>query len=78
MHRIDKEGSIALYKKLNAGTKKNYQELIDHNNAYENPIEPVFKSVFNTFLKANSQKDGIKSYSKVVNLLVGYHEKYPL
>ncbi len=78
MHRIDKEASIKLYKKLNAGTKKNYQELIDHNNAYKTPLEPVFKSIFNTFLKANNQKDGIKSYSKVVNLLVGYHEKYPL
>lgn len=78
MHRIDKDVSIELYKKLNAGTKKNYQELIDHNKAYKTPIEPIFESIFNTFLKANSQQDGIKSYSKVVNLLVGYHEKYPL
>lgn len=63
---------------LNEGTKKNYQELQDFYDAYENPFEPIFKSVFSTFLKANNQQDGIKSYSRVVHLLVGYHEKYPL
>ena len=78
MLKIDKEASIVLYEKLNEGTKKNYQELIDYNKAYETPIEPIFKSIFNIFLKANSQEDGIKSYSKVVNLLVGYHKKHPL
>ena len=78
MSHIDKEASIVLYKKLNAGTKKNYQELIDHNKAYKTAIEPIFESIFNIFLKANSQEDGIKSYSKVVNLLVGYHKKHPL
>jgi len=63
---------------LNEGTKKNYQELQYFYDAYENPFEPIFKSVFSTFLKANNQQDGIKSYSRVVHLLVGYHEKYPL
>ena len=45
---------------------------------YENITEPVFKAIFNSFLKANKQNDGIKSYSKVVYLMVSYHQKYPL
>ncbi len=78
VNRLEEESAQKLYAQVNEGVKKNYQELIDFNAAYENPFEPVFKSVFSTFLKANNQEDGIKSYSKVVNLLVGYHEKYPL
>ncbi len=67
-----------LYDKLNTGVKNNYQELTNFWLSYENPAEPFFKSVFNTFLKANNQTDGIKSYSRVVSLLVAYHKENPL
>ncbi|MFS4492336.1 DUF3810 domain-containing protein [Maribacter sp. 2308TA10-17] len=67
-----------LYANINEGVKKNYRELQDFHEAYENPFEPIFKSVFNTFLKANNQADGVQSYSRVVHLLVGYHEKHPI
>jgi len=78
VHAIDEHAAEALYQNINEGVKKNYQELQDFNDAYENPFEPIFKSIFSTFLKANKQADGVKSYSRVVNLLVGYHKKYPV
>ncbi len=67
-----------IYAQLNPGVKRNYAEVTAFWKRYENPLEPVFKSIFNTFLKANRQKQGIKSYGLVVSLLVNYHEKYPL
>ena len=67
-----------LYGQLNSGVLKNYEEVIAFWEAHENPLEPVFKSIFNSFLKANNQADGIKSYSKVVALLLNYHKKHPL
>jgi len=78
IHRTDKNASKELYKQLNEGVIQNYKELQEFHEAYENPFEPIFKSIFSTFLKANNQKDGIKSYGKVVNLMVGYHERFPL
>lgn len=60
---------------LNPGVKKNFKEIADFWERYENPLEPVFKSIFNTFLKANNQEEGIKSYSSVVGLLISYHQK---
>ncbi|WP_400073643.1 DUF3810 domain-containing protein [Zobellia russellii] len=78
IRRTDKEKFDELYAKVNVGVQENYRELYEHNLEYLNPFEPIFKSVFNTFLKANQQKDGIKSYSKIVQLMVGYHEKYPI
>jgi len=74
----DKEGFDKLYAQLNPGILKNYQEVTDFWAAHQNPLEPVFKSLFNSFLKANNQKDGIQSYNKVVALLVNYHKKNPL
>lgn len=65
-----------IYKKLNPGVRANYQELRDFWDEYENPTEPIFKAIFNAFLKANSQEQGIESYNYVVGLLIGYDNKY--
>ena len=63
-----------LYGELNGGIKKNFKEVADFWDAHENPMEPVFKSIFDTFLKSNNQPQGIKSYSSIVSLLVTYYE----
>lgn len=63
---------------INAGVKKNYAEISEFWLNYENPTEPVFKSIFDTFLKANNQSKGIDSYNAVVSLLMNYHDEHPL
>ncbi|MDT7829986.1 DUF3810 domain-containing protein [Pricia sp. S334] len=78
VRRTDAQKFEKLFAKVNVGVQENYKELYEFNLKYANPFEPVFKSVFSTFLKANRQKDGIKSYSKIVELMVGYHEKFPI
>lgn len=60
---------------LNPGVKENFKELNDFWKKYENPLEPLFKSVFNTFLKVNNQKEGIKSYNSVVGLMINYQNR---
>ena len=77
MRSKDKERYELLYGQLNEGVQKNYRELKAFWESYKNPMEPIFKSVFNTFLKVNNQKAGIKSYSLVVPLIVAYHKKIP-
>jgi len=78
VRRTDEQKFEKLFAKINVGVQENYKELYEFNLKYANPFEPVFKSIFSTFLKVNQQKDGIKSYSKIVELMVGYHERYPL
>ena len=38
-------------------------------------IEPYFKKGYNSYLKANNQTKGIKSYSYVVDLLIAYYKQ---
>lgn len=78
IRRVDEQKFQELYAKINLGVQENYRELYEFNLKYANPFEPIFKSIFDTFLKANQQQDGVQSYSKIVALMVGYHEKYPL
>ena len=66
------------YNRVNPGIKKDFEELSQFWTSYQNPLEPVFKEVYSTFLKANNQTEGIKSYNLVVALLVTYHQQTPL
>lgn len=61
---------------INKGVLKNYQEVRDFWDNYQNPTEPLFKETYNNFLKANNQSAGMESYSYVVALLVNYHKAY--
>jgi len=75
LSRVDKEKFRELLQQLNPGVKKNFKEVSEFWERYENPLEPVFKSIFSTFLKANDQEEGIKSYNSVVGLLISYHDR---
>nr|WP_299341649.1 DUF3810 domain-containing protein [Allomuricauda sp.] len=74
--RRDRERFEEMVKGLNQGVRENFNEISRFWDKYENPLEPVFKAIFNTFLKANNQEEGIQSYNSVVGLLIGYHAKY--
>ena len=63
-----------LKEQVNPGVVKNYFEVNNFWKAYKTKAEPYFKETFNSFLKANNQKEGIKSYSYVIALLVNYHQ----
>ena len=75
LYRRDQVLYESLIKTLNKGILKNYQEVQTFWESYKNPTEPLFKFTYNTFLKANNQKGGMKSYSYVVALIVNYYEK---
>ncbi len=67
-----------IYNRVHRGVQKDYEELNRFWVSYENPMEPIFKAFYNSFLKANNQSEGIKSYSLVVALFVAYHQENPL
>ena len=76
LRRLNEEKFKVLWKTINPGIKKNYEEINLFWKKYENPTEPIFKWIFDVFLKSNNQKEGIKSYNSVVGLLVNYDQTY--
>ncbi len=74
----DKEKSKALYALFYPGVKKNFNAYYNFWRAYDTPLEPIFKNIFNAILKANHQKEGIRSYYKIVTYLVAYHLQNPI
>lgn len=74
LYRRDPELTEELVEKLNFGVKENYREVREFWEGHKNPFEPMFMSIYDSFLVANNQPDGMKSYSYVVALLVNYHK----
>lgn len=70
LFRKNQDKANTLYKKISPGIKKNFYEISNFWEKYKNPFEPFFKSIYDNFLKINNQKLGIKSYNKVVLLIV--------
>jgi hypothetical protein len=72
LHRRKPDLYYELLPRINKGILANYMEVEQFWKSYENPVEPVFKTTFDNFLKANNQANGMKSYNYVVALLVNY------
>ena len=74
IYRRDEAMFETLSETVNKGIFKNYKELREFWDSYENPLEPLFKKSYSSYLKANQQHKGMQSYSYVVSLFVNYFE----
>ncbi|WP_432671439.1 DUF3810 domain-containing protein [Flavobacterium sp. SM2513] len=64
-----------LLAEINPGVLQNFEDSAVFWKQYESVVEDGFKIFYDNFLKANQQEDGLKSYSKFLNLLVNYSKK---
>jgi hypothetical protein len=72
IYRRDPALFFELKQCVNFGVIENYMELKEFWKGYNNPIEPILKVVYGSYLNVNNQPQGMKSYSYVVALLVNY------
>ena len=73
--RINPSIANKAIKNLNFGIKENFRELSEFWKLYQNPIEPLLKKGFDSYLKVNGQIHGIKSYNKMTSLIIAYLQK---
>lgn len=74
-YKIDPEATKILYAQLNPGIHKNIERTREFWKKYDNPFESLFKKSYDTYLKAQGQKQGIESYNRMVAYLVKYHQE---
>lgn len=74
LEKMEEGKSKVLIPLIHKGIRKNFYESRDFWESHETFIEPGFKLFYDNFLKFNSQKDGLESYSKFVDLMVNYYK----
>ncbi len=78
LSKSDRSISKKYIEKTPKGILKNIKEIDQFWQEYQNASEKYFKIFYDNYLKINQQKQGIQSYSKMIDLLIAYDKKYPL
>lgn len=76
VRKIDEEKFLCYFENLNPGIIENIKETEEFWSKHKNFSSKIFKPLYGIFLKANNQKHGIRSYNRMVNLMINYDEKY--
>ncbi len=78
IRRYDQELFQSYLNRVPKGVLKNIRESDEFWKQYENPLEPIFKTFYDNYLKYNQQEDGLESYNQIMDLLISYDKKYTL
>ncbi|MFA9422614.1 MAG: DUF3810 domain-containing protein [Sedimentibacter sp.] len=62
-----------LYKTYSEEVKNDLEYSRNYWNKYDTKVAKISNSINDVYLKANNQKDGVKSYGRMVDLLVAYY-----
>lgn len=70
LYGVDKNAGSKNYSQLSDGVKRDLKANDTYWKQFEGPVAEISTKVNDTYLKANSQQDGVKSYGRMVDLLL--------
>lgn len=70
LHKYDRETWREIRARYSEEVNHDLKAWQDYIDRYEGPVKQVSTRVNNTYLKANRQKDGVRSYGRMVDLLL--------
>ncbi|MFR3481944.1 MAG: DUF3810 domain-containing protein, partial [Eggerthella lenta] len=70
LRKVDSEAAKAIGSGLSAAVRRDLAQRAEHWAQYEGPIQDVSNAANDTYLKANDQADGMRSYGRMVDLLL--------
>lgn len=75
LYQNDRSSFLKLSQNYSEGVRHDLAELNKFWAQYEGPVERTSERINNTYLKANNQKDGVRSYGRMVDLLIAEHRQ---
>lgn len=76
LHLRDSSRSRLLQQRLSPGVRADLKTLRDFNRRHVGYFEPMFRTLYAQFLRANNQPGGLQSYNQVVALVVAYMRQH--
>ena len=75
LYDADREKFTQIYKKYNPGVVRDLSSDAKFWQGFKGPVENISSTLNDAYIKANKQKDGVKSYGRVVDLLIAQYRK---
>ncbi|WP_432665538.1 DUF3810 domain-containing protein [Wukongibacter baidiensis] len=70
LYKYDRDEFTKLRKRYGDGVNRDLISLSEFWKSYEGPVERASEKLNNAYLKSNYQKDGVRSYGRMVDLLI--------
>ena len=71
----DYDSFVTLYGMYSEDVKNDLKYSSNYWKQFDTKVAEISKNINDTYLKANNQKDGVKSYGRMVDLLLAYYQK---
>lgn len=75
LYRTDQKDAEKIFLKLSTGVKRDLINNSEYWEQFEGPVAETATKVNDSYLKANNQQDGVKSYGRMVDLLLAEYRK---
>lgn len=76
MARVDSAAVAQLQASLHPVVQDDFRKLDAYLQRFDNPVEKLMTSVYEKYLHLNNQPEGMASYSRVLNLVIGWTQKH--
>lgn len=70
LYEVDREGYSRIFNRLEPGVRRDISSQSDYWKQFEGPVADTATSINNSYLQVNQQDDGVKSYGRMVDLLL--------
>lgn len=70
LYEVDKEAYSRIFNRLDPGVRRDISCQSNYWKQFEGPVADTATSINNGYLQANQQDDGVKSYGRMVDLLL--------
>ncbi|MDI6402807.1 DUF3810 domain-containing protein, partial [Balneolaceae bacterium ANBcel3] len=74
LSQVDRDAWIRLNKRVSEDVKRDIDAVQAYWSRFRGPVQSVSRSVNHAYLRSNMQKDGVMSYGRVLDLILGLHE----
>ena len=70
LYQHDRPAFSSLSKEYGDGLKRDLMQINEYWDGYEGPVERIYSSLNDVYLKSNMQTDGVSSYGRMVDLMI--------
>lgn len=77
VYRTDKKKHKEFYQKLHPGYKEDIRSIIENGKKYPDILPAVRDLMYDNYLKSQGIQDGIKNYSRIIEMVINYKAQHP-
>lgn len=77
VYRTNKKKHAEFYRKLHPGFRADLKSMVENGKKYPDIFPKIRDMMYDNYLKAQGIQDGIKNYSRIIQMVINYRAQHP-